>query len=214
MSSNIIYANGQTSVVVPDGEKIAVFTKGRAIITKVVGYPNVPSEETLLSELSNGQYVSAAVSGSTTIKIENDSEADVLYQVGSAPVVLENYDDQTQPTPTAKTTAVTLTIGELLTGIITATQSSGATVAYTLPTGTLSDAGLEMAVDESFDWILINLSAAAADTVTVTAGTAHTVVGTMVVASAHATTGLLYGNAAQFRTRKTAANTFVTYRIA
>jgi len=52
------------------------------------------------------------------------------------------------------------------------------------------------------------------DTITVTAGDTHTVVGNMIVQSAHSTTGALYGNSAQFRTRKTAANTFVTYRIA
>lgn len=119
-----------------------------------------------------------------------------------------------QPTPTAKTVAVTLTIAELLTGLLTGTHAVGATQAYVVPTGTLCDAGGSFNINDSFDWVLINLSAAVADTITVTAGTGHTVVGNMVVQSAHATTGALYGNSAQFRTRKTAANTFITYRIA
>lgn len=119
-----------------------------------------------------------------------------------------------QGAPTAKTTAATLTIAELLTGILTGTHSAGATQAYALPTGTLTDAGVQLDVDESFDWVLINLSAAALDTITVTAGTDHTIVGNPIVQSAHASTGGIYGNSAQFRTRKTAANTFVTYRIA
>ena len=119
-----------------------------------------------------------------------------------------------QPTPTAETTAVTLTIAKLLTGIITATHTAGATQAYTLPTGALCDAWPAFTIGDSFDWSLINLSAAAADTVTVTAAaTGHTIVGNPIVQAAHSSTGGIYGNSAQFRTLKTAANTFVTYRI-
>lgn len=148
---------------------------------------------------------------STGVHVEHGGDELVISSSGVLRNQGANY--QSQPTPTAETTATTLTIAELLTKIITATHTVGATAAYTLPTGALIDAGVTMEVNDSFDWTLINLSAAAADTVTVTATTGHTVVGTMVVASAHATTGALYGNAATFRTRKTAADTFVTYRI-
>jgi hypothetical protein len=120
----------------------------------------------------------------------------------------------TQATPTAKTAAGTLTIAELQTKIITGTHATGSNINLQLPTGENTDAGLMFVNDDSFDWTLINLSAAAADTVTITANTGHTVVGVMVVQSAHATTGGLYGNAATFRTRKTATNTYSTYRIA
>lgn len=109
-----------------------------------------------------------------------------------------------QGAPNAQTVAATLTIANLLTGIITGTHAAGATQAYTLPTGTLTDAGVQMAANEAFEWVLINLSAAAVDTITVTAGVGHTLVGGGIVQS---------GNSARFRTRKTAANTFVTYRI-
>lgn len=118
-----------------------------------------------------------------------------------------------QGAPTALTTAATVTIAQLLTGIITGTHTAGATQAYTLPTGTDTDTGTTFQTNEAFDWVLINLSAAAADTITVTANTAHTVVGNMIVQSAHATTGGIYGSSGVFRTRKTAANTFITYRI-
>jgi hypothetical protein len=118
-----------------------------------------------------------------------------------------------QPTPTAKTTAVALTIAELLTRIITGTHAAGATQAYTLPTGTLCEGGALFSVNDSFDWVLINLSAAAVDTITLTAGADHTIVGNPIIQSAHATTGGIWGNSATFRTRKTALNTFVTYRI-
>ena len=120
---------------------------------------------------------------------------------------------ETQGAPTAKTVAVTVTIAELITKIVTGTHTAGATQAYTLPTGTDADAGVQLSADDSFDWYLINLSAAALDTITLTANTAHTIVGNPIVQSAHSSTGGIYGNSAKFRTRKTAANTFVTYRI-
>jgi hypothetical protein len=116
---------------------------------------------------------------------------------------------------TAKTTSATLTIAEMLTRKITGTHTAGATQTYTLPTATLMDAALpSMKVDESFEWSLINLSAAAADTITLANGTNHTIVGNTIVQSAHATTGALYGNSARFETQKTATDTYITYRIA
>lgn len=84
---------------------------------------------------------------------------------------------------------------------------------HTLPAGTDMDASGVFTNDDAFEWTLINLSAAAADTVTIMANTAHTIVGNAIVQSSHSSTGLLYGYSARFRTRKTAANTFVTYRI-
>jgi hypothetical protein len=61
--------------------------------------------------------------------------------------------------------------------------------------------------------MLINLSAAALDTITLTAAAGHTIVGNAIVQSANAATGGVYGNSAHWRTRKTAANTFITYRV-
>jgi hypothetical protein len=127
----------------------------------------------------------------------------------------QGYDINAQPAPTVKTVANTLTIAELLTKIINATPTAtGATAAYTLPTGALIDAGLTMEVDDSFDWCLINNALAAADTITVTADTGHTIVGNPVVQSLHASTGATMGYSSLWRTRKTAADTYVTYRIA
>lgn len=208
----IIYANGVQEVTVASGSKLAVYSEGTATIYKQVGYANFPSSWQFQDTTVEGeQYLSAATTASTVFRIEAGPSR-VFYEVGTAPNARPDFIVP-QGSPTAKTTTATLTIAELMTGIITGTHTAGATQTYTLPTGTLTDAGVTMAIGDSFDWVLINLSAAAADTVTVAAGTDHTVVGTMVVASAHSTTGALYGNAAQFRTRKTAANTFVTYRI-
>ena len=113
-------------------------------------------------------------------------------------------DFDQQPTPTAKAASATLTIAELLTLIVT--TSGTAAITLTLPTGTLSDAGVSapaLPLNGCFDWTIIN-TGTSAGAVTLAAGTAHTIVGAAVVA---------IGTSAGFRTRKTAANTFVTYRM-
>jgi len=108
-----------------------------------------------------------------------------------------------QPTPTALTATGTLTVAQLLTRIITETSATAVTA--TLPTGTLMDGGMPagIAANESFDWTIVNLGSASG-AVTVAAGTAHTVVGSMSVPIA---------TSATFRSRRTAANTWVTYRL-
>jgi hypothetical protein len=119
-----------------------------------------------------------------------------------------------QPTPSTPTTVTTLTIANLLKGILTATPTAtGATVAYTLPTGTDMSGGGIFSNDDSFDWSITNLAAAALDTITITANTDHTIVGNPIVQSAHATTGGIYGNSAVFRSRKISATVWVTYRL-
>ena len=120
----------------------------------------------------------------------------------------------TQAAPATATTAATMTAAQLLTGILNATPTAtGATVAYTLPTGTLMDASVTFAVNDSFDWVLINNALAALDTITLTAGAGHTIVGGPIVQSLHVSTGGVSGYSAVFRTRKTAADTYTTYRI-
>jgi hypothetical protein len=110
-----------------------------------------------------------------------------------------------QPTPSAINASATLTIAELLTRIIT--TNSATAVAFTLPTGTLTDAGILgglLLINQSFEWNIIN-TGSAVGIVTVSGGTGNTLVGSGVLAIT---------TSATFRTRKTAANTFVTYRIA
>jgi hypothetical protein len=208
--------DGTVSITLTATQKVAVWTQGLANVSRTSAFPNYPNVTTLLGTVINGQTVFGTYTGGATILIEAAGGLPVLYEIGTDPVVQQwrTSNSGIQVTPIAKTVAVTLTAAELTTGLITGTHAAGATAAYTLPTGTLLDASTSFVVDEYFDWTLINLSAAAADTITVTAGADHTVQGAMVVASAHSTTGAVYGNAGRFRTRKTAANTFVTYRLA
>lgn len=213
MSSSVIYPFGNVEFSVAASDKVAVYTRGTAQVYQKVSYPNYPDSYSLLGTASNGLYTSSAFSAAGTVKIEAGS-AQVLYAVGTAANITEMRDFGYQGDPTAMTTAATITVAGILSGIITGTHAAGATQAYTLPTGTLLDAASDMAVGDSFNWSLINLSAAAVDTITLTAGTDHTIVGNPIVQSAHSSTGGAYGNSAMWRTRKTAANTFITYRIA
>ena len=106
-----------------------------------------------------------------------------------------------QPAPAAVNATATLTIANLKTGIITST--SAAATDMTLPTGTDTQAGFSGTYDNfTFEWSVINTGPSL---VRVLAGTAHTIVGSGSVAT---------GTSGRFATRRTAANTFTTYRLA
>lgn len=212
--SSYLSPQGLVSVTLTATQKVAVYSQGLVNVYRTSGFVNYPSSTYLVGAVTNGQTVFGTYTGGATILIEAAGGLPVYYEVGTDPVVKQGrLDNGSQTTPTAKTTAVTLTSAELLTALITGTHAAGATQAYTLPTGALLDAASTFDVDEYFDWSLINLSAATADTITLTAGATHTIVGNPIVQSANAATGGIYGNSAHWRTRKTAASTFVTYRI-
>jgi hypothetical protein len=94
----------------------------------------------------------------------------------------------------------TLTAALILGGIVTSTTASAVTA--TLDTGAVMDAVTDMAADDGFLWAAINTGGSNAFTVTASSG--HTIVGAGAVTAS--TSG-------RFLTRKTAADTFVTYRL-
>jgi hypothetical protein len=105
--------------------------------------------------------------------------------------------------PANSNVTATATAASLLDGLRTGTPA--ANINLTLPTGAnMDDAFQELQNNQSFEWSVIN-RAAATHVITVVANTTHTVVGNMDVAAA---------SSGRFLTRKTAANTFITYRIA
>ena len=121
------------------------------------------------------------------------------YQFGDGNLTEINM--VTQPTPTAKTAAATLTAAELATGIITYT---GAAVALTVPLGTdLDTAFPSMKNDSCFDFVIINIGGTNA--ATVTANTGCTLVGVAAVSA---------NTSATWRVRRTATATYVFYRVA
>lgn len=197
----LLAPNGTVQVTIPAGESIAVYSQGYANVSRLVGFPNYPDKVAAVGTVNNSQAVFGPYASGAQIIIEAIGGVDVQYEVGSAPVVKQDRREATvQPAPAAVNVTGTLTVGNLLGGLITSTTA--AAVTGTLPTGTLTDAGSDFLVDEAFDWAVVNTGATNA--FTVAAGTGHTVLGNMVVAASTS------GN---FRTRKTAANTFVTYRI-
>jgi len=197
----LLSANGTVQVAIPAGESIAVYSQGYAVVSRLVGFPNYPDRTAPVGTVNSSQAVFGPYASGAQIIIEAQGGVEVQYEVGTAPVVKQDRREATvQPTPIAVNTTATLTIAQLLNGIITSTTA--AAVTGTLPTGTLTDAGSDFLVDEAFDWTVINTGATNA--FTVAAGTGHTVIGNMVVA---------LSASGMFRTRKTAANTFVTYRI-
>lgn len=109
-----------------------------------------------------------------------------------------------QPVPAAVNATGTLTIAQLLGLLITTTSATA--VSLTLPTGTLCDAGITgpvLPIGGAFDWVNINLGSATG-AITLVAGVGHTIVGSAAIP---------ISTSANFRTKKTAANTFVTYRV-
>ena len=106
-----------------------------------------------------------------------------------------------QPAPAAVDTTATLTVANLTAKIITSTTAAAVTM--TLPTGTDMDAGFSGLYNNmAFEWSVLNTGATNA--VTVQGGTGHTVVGSGTVAAS---------NSGRFLSRRTAATTWVTYRL-
>ncbi|KKM76968.1 hypothetical protein LCGC14_1374770 [marine sediment metagenome] len=115
-----------------------------------------------------------------------------------------------QAAPTTATGTVTLTAAQMLGGIIVATPTAVAT--YTTLTGTLLEAALPSGIvnDDSFELTIINLGGAG-DIITMVAGaTGITFVGSVLIDDA----GVDITSSATFRFRRSAANTFIAYRIA
>jgi hypothetical protein len=197
---SIVYPNGNAKITVPATGSVAVFTVGQssASVYRELGYPNAPSTLSLLGVVKNQQTVFGSYTAGATIIIEAGADP-VFYEVGIAPVVKSTIG-QLQSTPGVLNATGALTAAMMLSGIVTSTTA--AAVAGTVPTGTVLDAASQFAIGDCFDWSVI---ATGANAFTVTAATDHTIVGAAAVATA--TSG-------RFRTRKTAANTYVTYRIA
>lgn len=198
MSSLVVSPLGNVTVVVPAAGSIAVYTKGSAQVSQIVGYPNHPDTLSLLGTVSNGQTVFGPYASGARIVIDGGA-LPTLYEVGAAPLVEDVLAWQVQTTPVALNATGALTAAAMLSGIVTSTTA--AAVTGTMPTGTVLDAAANFQVGDSFDWSVI---ATGANAFTIAAAAGHTIVGTAVVATV--TSG-------HFRTTKTAAATYVTYRM-
>ena len=107
--------------------------------------------------------------------------------------------------PATATDTATLTVAQVLNGIILSTPTAAAN--YTLPTVALLEATLTSAkVGSTIDFAIINLASSNYD-ITVVAGTGWTVTGGGVIVVQEA-------SSAQFRARKTGDGTWQLYRVA
>lgn len=200
MTSLVVGPFGQAKIAAAASSKVAVFTKGYAQVLGEVGYPNRPNTQALLTNgnVINQQTVFSITSAQNVII--NAGPLPVYYDYGTDALVEDLLASQIQTTPGVLNATGALTAAMMVTGIVTSTTA--AAVAGTVPTGAVMDAAfVNMQIGDSFDWSVI---ATGANAFTVTAASGHTLVGTAVVATV--TSGL-------FRTVKTAAATYVTYRL-
>jgi len=122
------------------------------------------------------------------------------------------------PAPSAITGAATLTIAQLLTGILT--QDPTTDRAWTLPTAALAVAGVaDVAIGDCIDFAVINTGTASEDEIiTLAAGTGGTLVGSGAVLTANPVDNAFSSGSGLFRLRFTGvasgSEAFVCYRLA
>jgi hypothetical protein len=197
MSSQIVPPFGIATIAVAAAAKVAAYSAAPYTVDQVVGYPNEPPANQSLFN-NSGLFAGAAFTLAGSVVVQAGSQP-VLVNVGVAGNSVYERLAVTQPTPGVLNATGPLTAALILTGIVTST--TGAAVVATLDTGTVMDTSGTFAIGDSFDWTAI---ATGANSFTVTAAAGHTIVGAAAVATL--TSG-------RFRTTKTAANTFITYRL-
>ena len=203
MPSLNIIPFGQTPVTVPAGASVSVYTLGAAKVYQVGAYPQHVNTKSLIGTVAGNVTVPVTfgpyASGAQLI-IESLDQV-VYYEIGTAAMVQYALPSSgIQPTPLTLNATGSVTAAMIMAGILTSTTA--AAVTGTLPTGTVLDAASTFAIGDSVDWSVINTGATNA--FTIAAATGHTIVGNAAVALSAS------GN---FRTAKTAAGTFVTYRL-
>lgn len=205
MSFLVLPFGNSGDIVIPANESIAVSCQGTAQVFRKLGYPNYPDQVSLTGTVINGQTVFGSFPSGATIIVEAGGGVTAFYEVGTSPSVQQGRlisGVQAAPVDIADGAAMAYTTGSILNGLVTATPTT--TRSIQLPTGAAMDLASNFAINDFFDWSLITLAAFA---LTTTAGASgHTIVGA-------AATAATSGSTARFRTRKTAADTFVSYRI-
>lgn len=201
--SFFVQPQGLAVVQVPASGSIAVFCQGQATVSRISKTPNYPDQPVLLGTVNNGQVVFGPFTTATNVQVEASGGVQTFYEIGSSPAVMQNrLSYQVQPTtPGTLNASGTITFALIASGIITSTTA--AAVTGTLATGAVMDASSSFAIGDSVDFSVINTGATNAFTVAA-AASGHTVVGNMTVA---------LSSTGRFRTTKTAAATFVTYRL-
>lgn len=179
---------------VPAGARVAAYSTAFYTVTQFT-----PTGVRVLLFSGAGAYTSNTFAAGAQVEITGGVNSQVFYSVGTAAFIPEY---PTQPTPAVLNATGTLAASLIYAGIVTSTTA--AAVVGTLDTGAIMDASQTFAVNDYVDWTVINTGGTNTFTVAA-AASGHTVVGNMVVA---------LSSIGRFRTVKTAAATFITYRIA
>lgn len=190
---NLVMARSSARISVPDAQSITVFTQDSAVVSR-----DTAGVITLLGTVIGSQQTFGPFSGGATILIEAAAYM-AMYGIGVSPVLRETIKYMIQRAPIALDTAQAIPVRALVNGLITSNSLLGITC--TLPTGTALEAVSDFRMDDAFEWCVI---AAGLFGFTVGASAGHTIVGAAGVGS---------GTSGYFRTRKTATNTFVSYRV-
>lgn len=148
--------------------------------------------KTILTSI-HGRRVGLSANGDLIVNGNNGS-GQVLSSTGTGAVI------RPQGAPGALNATGALTAALILGGLVTSTTAAAVTA--TLPTGAVMDAAVKIEIGDAIEWSAIN-TGSNAFTVTA-AASGHTVVGAGAVAA---------NTSGRFLTRKTAADTFVTYRL-
>lgn len=201
-TSNVVTITTSVAHGYTAGQSVTVAATTNTSLNGTFTITSTPATTTFTYAQTAADIPSGADTGSTVVVGRWN-----FYANGTAP----NYfaaDVRTNTTylstvsPTNSNTSATATAASLIAGIRTGTPA--ANIDLTLPLGTDMDAAfMSLQNNQAFQWSVINLAAATYN-ITVLANTGHTVVGNMVVGPA---------SSGSFITRKTASNTFVTYRV-
>ena len=165
------------------------------------GYSATGSNNTIVGPYQ-GALTPIMTSGSNwTVLSDGQANVKLAIDTNTAMWGVNGQHFFNQAAPTAKTAAATLTGAELLTGIIT---YNGLAASLTMPLGSALDTAItggNLPVGFAFEFVVINLGAA---TATMAVNTNVTFVGVLTV---------LALASVRWRVRKTAASTFIVYRV-
>ncbi len=198
--SNFIPAFGYASFTVAASDKIATWSRGSYSVIKTIGYPNLPATQASVFS-GSGANTTSAFSAATLITIQAGTQP-VWYETGTGP-----GDRRTrQPADLSGGAGRAQRHGHPDRGSVAwryRHRPLRRAVTATLDTGAAMDIAIDTDADDGFFWSAINTGGSNA--FTVTASTGHTIVGAGAVAAS---------SSGRFLSRRTAADTWVTYRLA
>ena len=192
-SVNVRLGVSETSPTVPlqvkgASETVAIFNNNDTSVALICFYND---------NNSVGDVTIGAESLSFVIRIEGSNKV-IVDDQGSLKMIMGPVMPYA-PAPASISTTATLTNANIRTQII---NTTGTSYTLTMPTGTtLESSSLWFENNIGYDFYVINT---ASGTITMAANTGVTTLGALTIAT---------GTSAQFRIRRTAASTFVLYRL-